>query len=234
MNISPVQAHSSGAPPTYLDYNCFCALADSADDEVLQLQGPTDPLLHLHFFHMVHHAAERGKRVTATSLLTIFSECRAAECIASGLYAMHVAMDAPDAWLYHELHGKNCFDKVIRNVRRFMAARADAKSRLPLVYLACTVTRKNLPRLPELAQLAHDEHFDAMLAQLPNEERAAQFAGSSVYFQTMRTVHQEERLTCEDPERIAFYFDRTLSRARALNLDLRLPAPAANRRQQSS
>lgn len=223
MNISPVQPAAAGAAPIYLDYNCFCDLADGADDDVLQLQGTADPLLHLHFFHMVCHAVERGKRVTTTTPLTVFPEYRARECVASGLYAMYLAMDAPNAPLYRALHGKDCFEKVLRNVRRLMIARASAGMRRPRLFLACTVTRCNLAKLPELVQLAFDEKFDGMRVQWPDEEENALPAARSAFFQTMRRASPDEELQHEDPERVAFYFGRARVRARTLDVELRLP-----------
>lgn len=229
--ICPVLSHGfdGGAASTrYLDYPLFCELADNLEEiDELQLRGNADPLLHLHLFDMVRHAASRGIRVSITSRLTVLPVYRAEQCVTSGLYAMYVALDAPTAALYRKMCGRDCFAKVLRNLRRLTAARQRLAASLPLIYLACAVTRRNLAYLPDLVQMAHDEKLDGMRIETSDADKDAGRITAVAARHIPRQTGTDRQLLREDAERAAFYFARARTRAGSLNFPLMLAAPYA-------
>src|SRR4051812_24092190 len=78
-----------------MDFHLFCRLVDQLPEMTdLRLQGRGEPLLHLHLFDMVRYAVERGMLVSMTTGLTALSERLAEECVHSGLYRIHVVINA--------------------------------------------------------------------------------------------------------------------------------------------
>ena len=122
----------------------------------LHLQGLGEPLMHPEFFAMVRLAAARGIEVSTNTNLTVLSERRAAECIASGLHRIHVSIDGATAPTYEHIRVRSRFERVVRNVRRLVAARAQAGSATPDIRLVAVAMRANLHELARLVHLAHE------------------------------------------------------------------------------
>jgi MoaA/NifB/PqqE/SkfB family radical SAM enzyme len=87
-----------GQPPAPMEMDVFTRLIEQFHDiEELHLQGLGEPLMHPRFFDMVSHAARRGIRVSTNTNMTLMTEARAAECVASGLTALHASLDGAHA-----------------------------------------------------------------------------------------------------------------------------------------
>lgn len=206
--------------PAYLNYTRFCQLIDQLPGfSDLRLQGNAEPLQHLHFFQMVRYAVARGFRVSTCTGLTILPEYRVDECINSGLHTVHVALDAACAPSYAALHGKDRFGKILRNLRRLMAARSRQLQARPHMHLLCTVMRRNLSDLPRLVQLAHEEGFSHMTVRHLDDRAQV----SSRQVPALYHYAGETGLLQDDRQRVAFYFDLARRRARKLHINLHLP-----------
>lgn len=232
IQIAPVFRHASDGTssedanptgPIYLSFPEFCQRIDALPEpSVVQLQGACDPLLHLHFCEMVRYAVAHGHQVSAHTCLTALPQYRADECVECGLHTITIALDAADAPTYQAIHGKARFDKILRNIRRLMAARAKSDTHLPEVHLVCTVMKKNLAHLSSLIELAHQEGITRVTVQAVGGKRAG---SESNCFPELYAYADEEDLTTIDPLRIAFHFNRARLRAKKLNIELHLPKP---------
>lgn len=220
---SPCHADSHvGQVSAFMNFTLFKQLIGQYPDlSELHLQGLGDPLTHLHFFEMVRYAVARGIRVSTNTSLTILPEYRAQECVESGLHTMYVTINSMRLHSDTEIRIKSRFEKTLRNLRRLMAAKAQADSALPHVHLACALTRENLPDLPDLVQLAHAEG----ISQVSAEYLCQRFGESALplQLQAMPSPPDAQSLLQEDPERVAFYFEKARSRAASLGVDLSLP-----------
>lgn len=107
----------------------------------------------------------RGIRVSTNTNMTLMTEERAAECVASGLSTLHASLDGAHAASYEAIRLRASFDEVMRNLRRLMVARRAAGSALPQVKLVAVVMRMNLDELPALVQLAGDEGVESPSVQ---------------------------------------------------------------------
>jgi molybdenum cofactor biosynthesis enzyme MoaA len=163
---------ASGAP-AYMDYHLFCRTVDPLPEMTdLRLQGRGDPLLHLHLFDMVEYAVQRGVLVSLATNLTALSEQRAQQCVDSGLYRIHVTVDAADSPLATgPVHPR--FLRVLRNLRRLMQARAAQHSSRPEVVLSAVLHHRDLPRLPELVRFAHQEGLQELSVEIAEDEAAS-------------------------------------------------------------
>jgi radical SAM protein with 4Fe4S-binding SPASM domain len=205
-----------------MDIDVFKRLIDEFGAiEELHLQGMGEPMMHPRFFEMVAYAAGRGIRVSTNTNMTLMTEARAAQCVASGLDTLHVSLDGADAEVYEAIRVRASFGKVLRNLRRVMAAKDAARSRLPQVKLVMVVMKRNLSQLPALVRLAAREGVESLSVQ----HLCHDFAESSLppQYKPMRAFIDEETLLNDERERIAIHFSAAREEAQRLGIALRLP-----------
>jgi radical SAM protein with 4Fe4S-binding SPASM domain len=223
--MCPIQfrdSEPSGRISALMEFDTFCRLIGQFEHATeLHLQGLGEPLLHPEFFQMVAHAVRRGFLVSTNTNMTVMSEARARECVQSGLDTLHVSLDGANAEVYEAIRLRSRFEKVLRNLRRLMAAKAAAASLLPHVRIVAVVMRKNLAELPGLVRLAHQEGAESLSVQ----HLCHDFGESSLpeKYKPMRSFIDAESLLHEDRSRVATFFEQARTEASALNLELRLP-----------
>ena len=213
---------SPGGPPAFLAYDTFCRLLDQFPDLAeLHLQGLGEPLMHPDFFAMVRHAASRGIEVSTNSNLTVLSERRAAECVASGLSRIHVSIDGASASTYEYIRVRSRHARVLRNVRRLLAARAAAGLATPEVRLVAVAMRTNLHELADLVRLAHELGTPHLSVQ----HLCHDFGEASLpqRYRPMRAFIDSETLLGVDPDEVRTCFERARALAEELGVTLRLP-----------
>jgi len=130
----------------------------------LHLQGLGEPTMHPRFFDMVAHASARGIRVSTNSNLTLWSRRRAQQCIDSGLAELSISLDAANPVIFERIRQGAHFGKVLRNLRRVVAARAAARSPLGL-RIVMVLMKQNLADLPALVRLAAAEGVPRVFVQ---------------------------------------------------------------------
>lgn len=224
--MCPIQFRTDGGPGqprAYMDFTVFCKLIDQFPDAAeLHLQGLGEPLLHLHFFDMVSYAVRRGIQVSTNTNLTVLSEARAEECVASGLHTLHVSLDGATAQTYQDIRVRARFERVLRNLRRLTQAKVRLQSSLPHLRLVAVAMRRNLHELPDLVRLAHEEGIDTVFVQ----HLCHDFGESSLpaQYKPMRSFIDEQTLLHEDASRVEQYFNAAREQAGALGVTLRLPS----------
>lgn len=199
--------HGQTAPrgePVFMHINVFRSLLDGLPPGAeLHMLGRGDPLLHLHLFEMVRHAVSQGLRVTLHTGLQALSAARAAECVESGLHALHFR-------LAHAGDRPEKIARALRNLRRLMQAKAAQQSHLE-VRMDATVSLDQAAGLPALVELAHGEGMRGMTVRLAC---AAANGG----------------LPPVEPQEVRQHFDRALDSAARLGVELVLPALHGARR----
>jgi radical SAM protein with 4Fe4S-binding SPASM domain len=223
--MCPIQFRKDGqpgSPSAFIEFDVFCRLILQFNGLAeLHLQGLGEPLLHPRFFDMVRFAVQRGISVSTNTNMTVMTDARAAECVSSGLGTMHVSLDAADPVLYESIRLKARFHKVLRNLRRLMAAKSAADAALPRVRLVAVVMRQNLAELPALVRLASEEGVESLSVQ----HLCHDFGEASLpeHYRPMRAFIDAQTLLKEDPARVLAVFDETRAEAARLKLELRLP-----------
>ncbi|MFP5305587.1 MAG: radical SAM protein [Gammaproteobacteria bacterium] len=222
--MCPIQFRRDGlspGPAAFIDFDLFTRLIDQAGRlEELHLQGLGEPLMHPRFFEMVRYAADRGIRVSTNSNLTLLTERRARECVDSGLHAIHVSLDGatPDTFEYVRVRAR--FDRVLRNLRRLLDARAHNGGG-PEISLVAVTMRRNLAELPELVRLAHRLGVEWLYLQ----HLCHDFSEDSLpaQYRPMRDFVERETLVNEDPRRVAAVLDEVRALGERLGVKLRIP-----------
>jgi radical SAM protein with 4Fe4S-binding SPASM domain len=212
-----------GSPSAFMPFEIFCKLVEQFDGVTeLHLQGLGEPLLHPRFFDMVRFAAERDIRVSTNTNMTVLTDARAAECVRSGLHTMHVSLDGASSAVYEWVRARARFDKVLRNLRRLMKAKAAAHGSSPHVRLVAVLMRQNLEELPALVRLASEEGAESLSVQ----QLCHDFGETSLpeRYRPMRQFIDSHSLRKDDRARIEEIFVETRAEARRLNIDVRLPS----------
>jgi radical SAM protein with 4Fe4S-binding SPASM domain len=221
--MCPIQFRESAADPSAcMDFDAFRRLIDQFPALTeLHLQGMGEPLMHPRLFEMVGYAARRGIEVTTNSNLTLLTERRAAECVASGLRRMHVSLDGASAQTYEFIRVRARFERVLRNLRKLLTARRRARSATPEIELVAVAMRRNLHELPELVRLAHELGVESLSVQRLCHDFSE--ASLPARYRPMREFVEAQTLSHEDPARVQSVFDRARTLAVELNVNLRLP-----------
>ena len=210
-----------GAPLAFLPFDHFTRLVEGFGDiDELQLQGLGEPTMHPRFFDMVAWASARGIRVSTNTNLTLWSERRARQCIESGLATLHVSLDAATPALYERIRRGAHFAKVLRNLRRVVAARYAARSKLEL-RIVTVLMKQNLDELPAIVRLAHEEGIADVFVQYlchDFEERSL-----PVEYRPMREFIREQALDALPRERLETAFAAARDAAAQAAVNLRLP-----------
>jgi radical SAM protein with 4Fe4S-binding SPASM domain len=212
-----------GRPPAHMPPAVFRRLVDAFGAiEELHLQGLGEPLLHPQFFELVAYAARRGIKVSTNTNMTLMTEARAAACVASGLHDLHVSLDAATAATFEAIRRRASFRKVLRNLRRLMAARAVSSSALPHVHLVAVAMRRNLDQLPALVRLAHAEGAESLSVQHLCHDFAE--AALPERYRPMRAFVEAETLLGEEWAKVEAAFGQARAEAGRLGVPLRLPS----------
>lgn len=213
-------------PLAFLAFEDFQRLVEGFGDiDELQLQGLGEPTMHPRFFDMVAWASARGIRVSTNSNLTLWSRRRARQCVESGLAALHVSLDAATPELYERIRRGARFSKVIRNLRRVMAARAAVGSPLH-VRVVTVLMRQNIHELPAIVRLASAEGVRDLFVQYlchDFEEHSLPDA-----YRPMRDFIHAQALDDFPRDALALAFAQARAAATMGNVNLRLP-PLAQR-----
>ncbi|NTV12260.1 MAG: radical SAM protein, partial [Zoogloea sp.] len=193
-------------PAAFIEWETFLRLVDGFPElEELHLQGLGEPLMHPRFFDMVRHAASRGVRVSTNTNLTLITPARARLCVTSGLSALHASIDGATAATYQYIRQGASFAKVLRNLDRLMASRAQLGSGTPQVRIVAVAMRRNLDELPGIVALAAEHGVDTVFVQHLCHDYGE--AGLPAAYHSMREFFAAESLLEEDPARIAQAFD---------------------------
>jgi len=208
-------------PLAFLAFDDFQRLVEGFGEiDELQLQGLGEPTMHPRFFDMVRWASDRGIRVSTNSNLTLWSERRARQCVESGLATLHVSLDAATPELYERIRRGAHFSKVMRNLRRVMAARRAVDSPLH-VRVVTVLMRQNLHELPAIVRLASAEGVTDLFVQYlchDFEERSLPDE-----YRPMRDFIHEQALDGVPRAMLARAFDDARAAAEADGVHLRLP-----------
>jgi radical SAM protein with 4Fe4S-binding SPASM domain len=209
-------------PLAFMAFDDFTRLIDQWTGlRELHLQGLGEPMMHPRFFDMVSYAAGQGIRVTTNSNLTLLNERRAAACISSGLDCLHVSIDGATAETYERIRVRAHFDRVVRNLGRLKAARAEAASDLPRVRMVMVVMRQNLHELPDLVRFAAEWEMEGLFVQHLCHDFGEETLPT--HYRPMRDFVQEQTLLEEDPLRVEHFFGLARETAESLGVTLRLP-----------
>ncbi len=178
----------------------------------LILHGYGEPLAHLRFAEIMDIVAPVSCEKSFYTNGTLLSGKRAQAVLSGGITEFTVSIDSPNREGFEAIRRGASFDRVISNVRGFIAERNKNGKRLPRVAIAAVAMADNASDLPKLVDLAAECGAEAVEINYLMAYKK-DLVKRSLFFDQGRA-----RAAIEAVER----------RARALGIEVRLPAPFSN------
>lgn len=144
-------------PPADMEFALFQRIVDQVPDlQRAVLHGVGEPMLVRALPRMIRYLKARGVYVLFNTNGTILTRRHAEILVATGLDELRVSLDAADAETFKKVRGKNYFDRIVRNLRGFVAYQAEAGNSLPRLSLWLTGLQETIASLPHFVALAAD------------------------------------------------------------------------------
>ncbi len=144
-------------PPADMSFELFTRIVDQFPKiERVVLHGVGEPMMVAGLPKMVRYLKEPGVYVLFNTNGTLMREKKSRELIEAGLDEMRISLDAAERKSFAEVRGRDMFDRIVRNVRNFVALKARMGAGKPRLSLWLTGLRETLEQLPAFIRLAHD------------------------------------------------------------------------------
>ena len=143
-------------PPADMSWELFTRITDQLPNVARAvLHGVGEPMLVRDLARMVRHLKTRGTYVLFNTNATLLRPVKFQELIETGLDELRVSLDAADAATYRQVRGKDFFDRIVRDVRKFTSYQAETGAHTPRVSLWLTGLKETVGQLPAFVRLAH-------------------------------------------------------------------------------
>ena len=126
----------------------------------IKLHGIGEPLASRAFWYNLSLLPTEGHSEVNTNF-TLLDEQKLKGLVDSRLKLVNVSLDAARSETYRKIRGYS-FEKVIDNVRRFLAERNAHGKKFPLLYMNMTLMRSNIEEVTEFIELAASLGADAV------------------------------------------------------------------------
>ena len=142
-------------PPADMSWELFTSIVDQVPGIArVVLHGVGEPMLVKDLPRMIRYLKDRGVYVLFNTNGTLLQPRKFATLVESGLDEMRVSLDAADAATYKLVRGKDFFDQIVRDVRRFVDYQEQVGASAPRVSLWLTGLKETVQQLPDFVRLA--------------------------------------------------------------------------------
>ena len=144
-------------PPADLSFDLFTRIVDQVPDLARAvLHGVGEPMLVKDLPRMVRALKDRGTYVLFNTNGTVLSEKNGRALIDAGLDELRVSLDASNRESYIKVRGRDYFQRILGNVRRFRDLQKREGITTPRVSVWLTGLRETLPELATFVEVAHE------------------------------------------------------------------------------
>ena len=166
------------------------------------MHGVGEPMLVKNLPDMIRYLKARGTYVLFNTNGTLMQPKRFQELIDTGLDELRVSLDAANRESYAKIRGKDFFNRIVRDVGKFIAYQKQVGATTPRVSLWLTGLKETVDQLPEFVRLAAqmgitEVHLQRLVFDEMGYGRAT--AGNSLFESTQET----ERRAIEAAQEIA-------------------------------
>ncbi len=166
----------------------------------VDLTGIGEALMNPKFMEIVQFLKGQGIYVTLNDNFTLMTELTARRLVELEVDQIFVSLDGATQETYEQIRRGAKFETVIANVQRLLAIKEQLSKKLPEVKINCVVTLSNYPELPDLIELAHTLGI------------------GMVQFVNVITFEDTAQLGTQDLQRVQGIFQKTVARAQALGV----------------
>lgn len=132
--------------------------------QYVHLTGLGEPLLDARLPDIAQRLANEGCRVSFTTNGTLLTEEMARRVLAVGVDAVNISCEASTAESYQKTRGKNLFQHVVDNTRRFCELKREIENP-PFVQWVFLMMKSNIDEMPATARLACECGVDRFVAK---------------------------------------------------------------------
>ncbi len=144
-------------PPSDMSWELFTSIVDQFPRiERVVLHGVGEPMMVAELPKMVKYLKGRGAYVLFNTNGTLMREKKSRELIEAGLDEMRISLDAAEPKAFQAVRGRDLFDRILRNVKNFVALKKRMGAVRPRLSLWLTGLRETLEQLPAFIRLAHE------------------------------------------------------------------------------
>jgi MoaA/NifB/PqqE/SkfB family radical SAM enzyme len=142
-------------PPADMSWELFTRIVDQVPNLArVVLHGVGEPMLVKQLPRMIRYLKDRGTYVLFNTNGTLLQPKRFQELIDTGLDELRVSLDAADRETYLKVRGKDYFNRIVRDVGRFIAYQKQVGATTPRVSLWLTGLRETIDQLPDFVRLS--------------------------------------------------------------------------------
>src|SRR3974390_131415 len=139
-----------------MSWEVFTSIVDQFPEiERVVLHGVGEPMMAAELPKMVAYLKARGVYVLFNTNGTLMRDKRCRELIEAGLDEMRISLDAAEPKAFEAVRGRDLFQRILRNVKNFVALKKEIKAEKPRLSLWLTGLRETLEQLPAFIRLAH-------------------------------------------------------------------------------
>lgn len=144
-------------PPADMSFALFTRIVDQYPRvQRVVLHGVGEPMMVAELPAMVRYLKARGTYVLFNTNGTLMRDKKNRELIEAGLDELRISLDAAEPEAFALVRGRDLFDRILRNVKNFIALKQKTGARTPRVSLWLTGLRETLEQLPAFIRLAYD------------------------------------------------------------------------------
>ena len=142
-------------PPADMSWELFTRIVDQVPNVArVVLHGVGEPMLVADLPRMIRYLKDRGTYVLFNTNGTLMQPKRFQELIDTGLDELRVSLDAADRKSYARVRGKDFFDRIVRDVGKFITFKKQVGAATPAVSLWLTGMKETVEQLPAFVHLA--------------------------------------------------------------------------------
>ena len=142
-------------PPADMSWSLFTKIVDQVPNVArVVLHGVGEPMLVKDLPRMIRYLKDRGTYVLFNTNGTLMQPRRFQELIDTGLDELRVSLDAADRESYAKIRGKDFFNRIVRDVGKFIAYQKQMGATTPRVSLWLTGMKETVDQLPDFVRLA--------------------------------------------------------------------------------
>src|ERR1700726_1093918 len=154
---------------------CASIVDEGPDLARAVLHGVVEPMLVANLPRMVRYLHDRTVYVLFNTNGTVLSERQGRALIDAGLDELRVSLDASTRESFKAIRGRDCFGRILRNVRAFRELQEREGHARPQVSIWLTGLRETVEELPAFVKVAAEIGVKEVYLQ-----RLGFFAGSAI------------------------------------------------------
>jgi MoaA/NifB/PqqE/SkfB family radical SAM enzyme len=142
-------------PPADMSWTLFTQIVDQFPSIArVVMHGVGEPMLVKNLPRMIRYLKDRGTYVLFNTNGTLMQPRKFQMLIDSGLDELRVSLDAADRETYLKVRGKDFFQRIVRDVGKFIAYQREVDAAAPRVSLWLTGLKETVVQLPDFVRLA--------------------------------------------------------------------------------